>query len=423
MCDLIPSEWVFPRSVLPCASVCRLVKRWYVNANPLFLDTALAVVATAITLGWAVSSDPHFDGLRQLDGLGVALTCLVNLPLAVRRRAPIAVLVVSCLAANVYFTLGYPAALNQVMILLAMYTVAMHRPPLWSVPSAAFTAGVFAYAQLISQLGPAWLTVAQSVVLMAVVWLLGNSSRRLIATNVLLAQLTTQQKREQEHRAHRAVTEERLRIARELHDVVAHHMSVISVQAGVARYVFESDPATASAAVDTIAGTSREALEEMRRLLAVLRIPPDRPEDALDAYDPAPGLDRMGDLLDRVRVAGVPVDLEVNGEARPLAPGVELCVYRVVQESLTNVLKYAQDSRATVELTYRRDELRVRVVNDGPPVSHDDRTNTGQGLAGMRERARLYGGRLTAGPRPEGGFEVVLVVPAVAAAGATKEGQ
>lgn len=403
--------------------MCRLVKRWYVKADPLFLDTALAVVITAITLGWSDSLAQNIGGWRHVDSLGVALICLMNLPLALRRRDPVVVLAVSCLAAIVYFAFGYPTALNQIAIMLAMYTVAMHRPPLLSLPSAALAGGVFGYTQLISQSGLVWLTVTQSVVMAGVVWLLGNSSRRLIATNALLSQVTAQHERGQEHLARRAVTEERLRIARELHDIVAHHMSVISVQAGLARYVFESDPVTASCAVDTIVGTSREALEELRRLLSVLRIPPDRPEDALDAYDPAPGLDRLGGLLDRVRAAGVPVELKVEGDARPLAPGVELCVFRVVQESLTNVLKYAQDSRAEVELTYRKDDLQVRVVNDGRCVSRDDQRNTGQGLAGMRERARLYGGRLTAGPRPEGGFEVIVALPAVAASGATKESQ
>jgi signal transduction histidine kinase len=189
-------------------------------------------------------------------------------------------------------------------------------------------------------------------------------------------------------------------------------MSVVSVQAGLARYVLESDPATSASALETIADTSARALEEMRLLLALLRVAPHRPTDDASAADFMPGLDRLDELTERVSTAGVPVTLVVNGTAQGLTSGVELCAYRIVQESLTNVLKHAGPAHATVTLTYETDRLEVTVVDDGrgngQKSGHD---SGGHGLIGMRERAKLYGGTLVAAAKPAGGFEVVLTVP------------
>ena len=376
--------------------------------NSLVVDTVTAVSATVLTLVWASTLAPA-SGERRVDALAVLLICLVNLPLALRRRAPVVVLAVSTTTAAVYLAAGYSPLLNQLLLLLAVYTVAAHRPPLVSVIGTVITTGVLGYAQVLVRMGPVWLALMQSVVTTGVVWFVGNSTRLLAQGNRRLAVLTAQLAHEQEDRALRAVTTERVRIARELHDVVAHHMSVISVQAGVARYVLESDPATTGASLDTINDTSRRALEEMRHLLSVLRIPPERPEDDLDSYDPAPGLDRLDDLLARVRRAGVAVDLTVRGEPRPLTAGRDLCVYRIVQESLTNVLKHAQPACAAVELSYREHDILVRITDDGDAVPAP--RQEGQGLIGMRERARLYGGTLAAGPGPAGGFAIELVLP------------
>jgi signal transduction histidine kinase len=234
--------------------------------------------------------------------------------------------------------------------------------------------------------------------------------------------LTAALRQEQLARARRAVDEERLRIARELHDVVAHHMSVVSVQAGLARYVFAADPSTARTAVETIADTAQEALEEMRRLVALLRVAPGRTGPSGDAPDmPAPSLGALTDLIERVRAAGVDVDLDVTGTPRALSSGLDLCAFRVIQESLTNVLKHAPDAHALVRLEYDVDQLVVQVTNDGPTAvigqDHDADENggsagpTGHGLIGMRERARLYGGSLRTGPLAAGGFEVTLTLP------------
>jgi signal transduction histidine kinase len=279
-------------------------------------------------------------------------------------------------------------------------------------------AGVRAQGSLIPVLiqGVAWSGAVAylPVLIQGVAWsgavaYFGNRARQAM---ILAARL----RQGQEERARRAVVGERVRIARELHDVVAHHMSVISVQAGLARYVLHSDPAVACTALDTVLQASTEALDEMRRMLELLRIDqydamPGR-DTRTQGYDPAPGLDRLPDLLNRVRAGGVPVELTVTGDRRPLPSGLDLCVFRVVQEGLTNVLKQAVPASTTVTLHYGSDHVVARVADDGgrrqPAASG---AAPGHGLIGMGERARLYGGTLTAGHRPEGGFEVCLTLP------------
>jgi signal transduction histidine kinase len=203
-------------------------------------------------------------------------------------------------------------------------------------------------------------------------------------------------------------------------------MAVISVQTGLAWYVFESDPPTARTALRTASDVGREALDEMRRLLAVLRIDADADPDAgasggtVTDDGPSPGLGDLERLVERVRHAGVPVTVVVSGAVRPLPQSIELCAYRVVQESLTNVVRHARPASATVEVVYGPLDLTVRITDDGRnrpagPPTHPWLTRpAGHGLIGMRERARIYGGALRAGARADGqpGFEVELVVPA-----------
>jgi signal transduction histidine kinase len=230
-----------------------------------------------------------------------------------------------------------------------------------------------------------------------VLWKVADGSRRLQESHRRLAEVS-------HTLARRAVVEDRLRIARELHDVVAHHMSVVAVQAGLARYVLRADPDTADAALGTVLDTSGEALDELRRVLELLRLG----TDGADA-GAVPGLAYLPELLHRVRAAGVPVDVEITGTRRPLPSGVELCAYRVIQEGLTNVLRHAAPAAARVGLHYGDGTLRVTVTDDGTRTP--SRQPPGKGLMGMRERAMLYGGTVEAGPRPGGGFEVRLELP------------
>ncbi|MFI6596632.1 sensor histidine kinase [Nonomuraea sp. NPDC050536] len=380
------------------------------GVNPFLVDLILGVVVAASTTVFEFTLSN--GGPHTPDVLCLTLIGATNLALAWRRRAPLIVLAVSCAGAIVYHTLGYEYQLNNFAALLALYTVAAHRLPQVSLVTTLPVVVVWWQSALLGPADLAWPSIVQGSLVVAIAWAFGNSTRLLAERNRRLAGLAERLRQEQEDRARRAVTQERVHIARELHDIVAHHISVIAVQAGLARYVSLSDPATARTALATIADTSSEAMGEMRRLLAVLRIEAD---DEGDSYDPAPGLERLGQLVERMRSAGVAVDVEITGSARPLSPGIDLCAYRVIQESLTNVLKHAGPAHAWVALRYSVDELELRITDDGhgaAAVTEPD----GHGLIGMRERVKLYRGTVVAGARPQRGFEVVVTLPMSATA-------
>jgi signal transduction histidine kinase len=208
-------------------------------------------------------------------------------------------------------------------------------------------------------------------------------------------------------RARRGAAEERIRIARELHDVVAHGMSVITVQAGFGHLVIDEKPAEARAALAAIETVGRQTLDELRQLLGVLRA------DGTPALDPAPGLGALGQLVSQAAEAGIPVHLDITGSPRDLPAGIELSAYRIVQEALTNVAKHAGPCTVRAVISYLPTELAIEVTDDGRggPVSPG-----GLGLAGLRERAHIYGGELAAGPLPAGGFRVTARLPLPATA-------
>ncbi|MEV0255928.1 sensor histidine kinase [Streptomyces sp. NPDC050732] len=379
--------------------------------RPLAVDALIAAALTTVAV--LLGQESVKQGWPALDPVGYALVALVCVPVAARSRAPLTVLLVVHVAWFGYVTAGYWPVVGTFGPMLTVYTVASLCPPRTSLACAALTGTLWIYAGAISEGSSMPSVVGQAVGFSLVLWRFGYVARR-------TTELARQLKREQDERARREVAEERGRIARELHDVVAHHMSVISVQAGLATFVFGSDPATARAALGTISGTSGEALEELRRMLRVLRAGDG--EEAGDApAAPMPGLARLDEMVERVRAGGAPVALRVTGTPRPVAPGVELCAYRVVQEALTNVLKHARGAAVTVELVYERKHIEVSVVNDGTGegegVNQDRvRTGSGHGLIGMRERAKLYGGAISIGPLSEGGFAVRLTLPTSARA-------
>nr|WP_281386519.1 histidine kinase [Jiangella mangrovi] len=223
-----------------------------------------------------------------------------------------------------------------------------------------------------------------------------------------LVERAHQAERERDQRAQLAAAEERARIAREMHDVVAHNLSVIVVQADGGRYAGDQDPQAALDALKTIGDTGRGALSEMRRLLGVLRATDDGDGGTIR---PQPGLGSLPELVTSVRQAGLPVELDVTGPPRPLQPGPSLAVYRVIQEALTNALKHAGPAaRARVALVFATDRLMARVSDDGRGAGAVD-DGLGQGLAGMRERMTMYGGTVTAGPAAGGGWRVELDLP------------
>ena len=248
-------------------------------------------------------------------------------------------------------------------------------------------------------------TELDAVLIVAGSWLLGHyvRTRRLLVAE--LEQRAADLERQREEQAGRAVAEERLRIARELHDVLAHTMSVVAVQAGTGRLVGADHPDAAIAALAAVETTARSAMDEMRQILTVLRAD----EDAA-SVTPAPGLDDLPALVTHAAEAGIAVDVHVDGEPRPVPTGVGLAVYRIIQEALTNVIKHAGRAHASVLLCYTDDDMVVEVRDDGPAAAPAVAAG-GHGLIGMRERAAVHGGELTAGPDPHGGFVVRARLP------------
>ncbi|WP_327003281.1 histidine kinase [Dactylosporangium sp. NBC_01737] len=366
-----------------------------VPLNTVLVDVLLAVVLAGLSVATLAG---QADG--RPDWRAAVLGVLTVAPLALRQRAPVLTTLVIVAALAAYSLLGYGEFPNGgVGMVVAMFTVATlrSRPVAAAVFATTIAATAIAYATATSAV--VWSQIAQSVLVMLGAWVLGEGTRRWGRRAERLAAEAAQ-----------LVAGERVRIARELHDIVAHHMSVISLQAGVAEYVLDTDLPTARTAIATVGGASREALLDLRRLLDVLRV--DDVEGS--QLQPQPGLAQLPDLVERIRGAGLPVEVAVTGEARPLPPGPDLCAYRVVQESLTNVLKHAGPATARVHVEHGERTLTVRVTDDGAVRPHQraqHRPATSHGIRGMRERAELYGGVLTAGPADGGGFAVVLRLP------------
>jgi signal transduction histidine kinase len=245
-------------------------------------------------------------------------------------------------------------------------------------------------------------------VLMATAWILGDNLRTRRAYTASVEERAARLEQEQLDSASRAVNEERARIARELHDVVAHSVSVMVVQAGAARRVMDRDPDRAADALSSIESSGRQALDELRRLLAMLR----HYGDQRPALSPQPTIEDLETLIAQIEEAGLPVTLIVEGQPRHLPSGVDLSVFRIVQEALTNTLKHAGPARATVRVRYEPDHLLLTVTDNGRGLAEQlkrdngDRVSRGHGLVGMRERVALFDGDLQAGPKPGGGYEV-----------------
>jgi signal transduction histidine kinase len=245
------------------------------------------------------------------------------------------------------------------------------------------------------------------IVTLTVAVLIGASLR---GRQVARTELVVQEELNAEERARRTLLEERSRIARELHDVVAHHMSVISIQAQVAPHLVENPSEELKENLASIRANAVEALTELRRVLGVLRS-----EDTLadsTRHAPQPTLDRLDELVGKVRAAGLAVTSDTAGEPRPLPPGVDLSAYRIVQEALSNAMRHAPGAAVRVEIGYRRDGLGIRVVNTAPDRPAPPSPGAGHGLLGMRERTAMLGGDLATGPTPEGGYEVAAFLPA-----------
>jgi signal transduction histidine kinase len=244
------------------------------------------------------------------------------------------------------------------------------------------------------------------IFLIGIPWVLGYALHRRDERARELGARAAALEREGEARAAEAAAEERRRIARELHDVVAHSISVMTIQAGAARLLAGEDADRAEEALRTVEETGHTTLAEMRRLTGVLG-----PEDA--GLASRPSLDNLDALVNQVTAAGLPVEVHIDGARRPLAPGIDLAAYRIVQESLTNVLKHAGRARARLSLSFERDALELEIADDGAGAGKTGATTGGHGLVGMRERVLLYGGAFAAGPRGDGGYLVHARLPLV----------
>ena len=379
------------------------------SLNPWLVDGAIAFGLAALSL---IALAGGADDVGGREPLSVALLLLETLPLIARRRFPVAVLVVSA-GATFFHAMLAPAgsSVNESFgSFVALYSVAERRDRRTSVLALIAVATLFATVNITKGSLPASLQgLFQTTLVVGLAWALGDLARTRGLFAMAMADRARRAEAEREERAQAAIVAERERIARELHDIVAHHVSVVVIQAGAALRALDRRPDEARTALEAIDRTSREALVDMRRMIGVLG---DGHAGTEDGFTPMPSLDRLGELVEEVRAAGLQVELSVQGERRPLADGVELSAYRIVQEALTNSLKHALGARARIDLRYAPRVLEIEVIDEGGHGPRDvgDLDHEGHGLIGMQQRAAVFGGRLEAGPTPTG-FRVLASLP------------
>lgn len=359
-------------------------------------------------------------------GVAVAWTVLLVVSFALRRRWPLGSLVaVGVVFAGYRLWLVPEYMVSAIVIFLALMTAGERGGPRRTPVRAAvctlilvvYVVGIFT-EEFPEEFQPVFrwnlvLSIGYNVWYFAAAWMLGDLLRRRQVREEQLEERTVQLEKEREENARRAVLDERLRIARELHDVVAHHVSVMGVQAGAARRVLVREPERATTALATVEASSRQAVDELRRLVGFLR------DDEIDVHDlaPTPGLERLDTLVADTRAsAGIEVTVAADGSLRDLPASVSRSAYRVVQEALTNTIKHAHARH--VEVTVRHDgaQLIVEVRDDGvgiaaPPHRNGGANGSGHGLRGMRERVALHEGELTTGRHPDGGYRVLARFP------------
>src|SRR5215471_397417 len=344
----------------------------------LVADGALAAVLAAVLSVGTYFSAWHQHGHRPVDAGAIALVIASAGALALRRRYPVAVLALVFGTTLIYFLLGYASGPIWLALIIAYYTATAYGHRLAAVIVAV--AGLATFP---------WLD-----------YLLRNGSPPSLAGRAAVAA------RIEEEEARRQASEERLRMARELHDSLGHYLSLISVQSGVALSLNQELPEQVRTSLATVKQASKEALTELRSVLDILRQDVERAPRS-----PTATLARLGDLVSRAAAPGLEVRAETEGSVRPLPFGVDLAAYRIVQEALTNVARHAGPATATVRVSYREDDVTVQVDDDGRGPSARQQSPSGNGIVGMRERAAALGGQLHAGARPGGGFQVRARLP------------
>ena len=354
------------------------------------------------------------DQPRPIDVGAYALILIASVPLIARRRSPYATLAASLLALLVLAWLDYGGIYVGYSILVGLYSVSAHRGLRGAVIAGLVAAVVLFVSYRMASWEPNAADSAFDVLAIGTAVALGDGTRNRMRLAAEQAARLADADAEQERVARQTVLDERTRIARELHDLVAHSMSIVSVQAGVGHHLIDRDPAQAKAALATIESTSRQALTEMRRMLGVLRLETD-PQGQVEVHplEPQPGSADIATLVAEAVDSGLDAHLvlEPDSSLPDLAPGVALSAYRIVQEALTNARKHAGLARVTVTIRSAPDQLTITVDDDGRGVSTMVGHGGGFGLIGMRERAAVLGGELRAGPRPGGGFRVEATLP------------
>ncbi|GAB3658923.1 sensor histidine kinase [Actinocorallia lasiicapitis] len=378
--------------------------------HPEVLDGLVAGILLVLSLiGMVYAQFPPGSDYRDPDGLNALIVTAMIVSLVWRQRFPVVVLLWVIFGELLLAAFGYGPGGEVVAYLIAVYSVAAHRPLARSALVGGFALLALTMMLLFDQQPHGALDILENLIVFGGVWWLGRSLR---LRRSYLSELEDRAARLEKARfadARAARVEERSRIARELHDVVAHHVSVMTVQAGAARRIMEKDPASAREAIETIEQVGRTALSEMRRIVGVLRTDRDVVQPGAELA-PQPGMEDLAGLIEQIKETGLAVQLDVDGEPRKLSTGVDLAAYRLIQEALTNSLKHAgPHARAWVRLRYTDRSLTLEVVDNGRGAAAgmpDDTDSPGHGLVGMRERVALYGGELRIGPRIGGGFEV-----------------
>ncbi|MFW3460370.1 sensor histidine kinase [Streptomyces microflavus] len=389
----------------------------FLRRHPTGVDVFWAVVLLGLS-GMSMVSGTYDAGREEILAIPVALG--LSTVVALRRRLPEKMLLLAIAVGVLQLVGDVRPNIGNFAMLVITFTVATIGER-WASRLAlicSLTAAGLSQLRWEAEPGGSWPQQIFVTVIMTVpfvlAWVMGDSLRTRRAYFNQLEERAARLEREREAQSKVAVAAERARIARELHDVVAHNVSVMVVQADGAAYVMDAAPDQARQALETISSTGRQALAEMRRLLGVLRTGDTREGGE---YVPQPDVEQIEDLVEQVRRTGLAVDFKVEGTARPLPSGVELTAYRIVQEALTNTRKHGgPDAGASVRLVYFDDGLGLLVEDDGRGAAHElyedgGADGAGHGMIGMRERVGMVGGTLDAGPRPGGGFRISALLP------------
>ncbi|MFF5212011.1 sensor histidine kinase [Streptosporangium sp. NPDC000396] len=373
----------------------------------LLTDLLLVVAVTAVTVVGTAVIAGHSPPGRLPGWVGYLLLSATSALLVLRRTAPLVMMVAVLAGSLSYQALDLPGGAFTIPPAIALFsTVSAGHRIAAVVGTAVWSAGTFAVGQLQGRApdlqGTVWF-----VTWLAVVLVVGEISRNRREQLRAERERVAQAERAHEEESRRRVSEERLRIARELHDVLAHSISVINLQAGVSEHLMDRDPEQARVAIGIIKQASKEVLVELRSTLGMLR----SVDDDEHAFAPVPGTDRLQDLVERARDSGLDVALTLPADLPDLPRGVDLAVYRIVQESLTNVIRHARAGHARVDVGFAEGDVLIEVRDDGTGVPYGARLDEGNGLVGMRERVMAVGGTFQAGPQAKGGFLVHARLP------------